>query len=345
MCATTTAFWSRSPRRVSPGSYGFGLACPHQNSYGMREHGNDWTGNSTYLWAIAGAVYMSLLGPEGFRELGTADRRRARAMPRSCWPRCRASGSSGRTRTFKEFVVNFDDTGKTVAEINDALRARGIFGGKDISGEGLGLGQSALYCVTEVHTAADIRRAGRHAEGGADMTRLPEFHAAKWDEPVVMEMGRPGGRGQLFPAPEAEVTEAVGADLIPAAMARKDRPELPEITEFEAQRHYLHLSQMTLGMMGVSLFGTCTMKYNSKTARIRHAAARAGRGAPLPAPRHAAGRAGDHARLRRHPAVAVGHGPVHLPGRRRGRCGLHHDRRRAGLLGRPRRCWTSGPRW
>ena len=31
------------------------------------------------------------------------------------------------------------------------------------------------------------------------MTRLPQFHAAKWDEPVVMEMGRPGARGQ-FPA-------------------------------------------------------------------------------------------------------------------------------------------------
>ena len=27
-------------------------------------------------------------------------------------------------------------------------------------------------------------------------------------------------------------------------------------------RHYLRLSQQTLGMMGVSLFGTCTMKYN-----------------------------------------------------------------------------------
>lgn len=100
------------------------------------------------------------------------------------------------------------------------------------------------------------------------MTRLPEFHAAKWDEPVVMELGRPGGRGQHFPAPEDEVTAAVGDDLIPAAMARKDRPELPEITEFEAQRHYLHLSQMTLGMMGISLFGTCTMKYNSKTAEF-----------------------------------------------------------------------------
>jgi len=61
-------------------------------------------------------------------------------------------------QTFKEFVVNFDGTGKTVSDINDALRARGIFGGKDISGEGLGLGQSALYCVTEIHSAADIRR-------------------------------------------------------------------------------------------------------------------------------------------------------------------------------------------
>lgn len=98
------------------------------------------------------------------------------------------------------------------------------------------------------------------------MTRIPEFRAAKWNEPVVMEMGRPGVRGQLFPAPEDEVTQANGMDLIPGGMARKDRPELPEITEFEAQRHYLHLSQMTLGMMGISLFGTCTMKYNSKTA-------------------------------------------------------------------------------
>lgn len=61
-----------------------------------------------------------------------------------------------RDTTFKEFVVNFDDTGKTVAQINDGLRARGIFGGKDISDE-LQQGQCALYCVTEVHSAADLR--------------------------------------------------------------------------------------------------------------------------------------------------------------------------------------------
>jgi glycine dehydrogenase subunit 1 len=143
---------------MEPGQHGFGLASAHQTSYGMRENGKDWTGNSTYLWAIAGAVYMSLLGPEGFREVGNLIVSRARYAQklladipgvRIVWP----------GTTFKEFVVNFDATGRTVAQVNDALRARGIFGGKDISDEGLSLGQSALWCVTEVHTAADIRRA------------------------------------------------------------------------------------------------------------------------------------------------------------------------------------------
>jgi glycine dehydrogenase subunit 1 len=58
---------------------------------------------------------------------------------------------------FHEFVVSFDGT-KTVAEINRALLARGILGGKDLSDEFPSLGQSALYCVTEVHTQADIDR-------------------------------------------------------------------------------------------------------------------------------------------------------------------------------------------
>ena len=52
------------------GQFGFGLSLAGQTSYGLREGGKDWTGNSTYLWAIAGAVYMALLGPSGFKELG-----------------------------------------------------------------------------------------------------------------------------------------------------------------------------------------------------------------------------------------------------------------------------------
>src|SRR6266404_7900035 len=96
--------------------------------------------------------------------------------------------------------------------------------------------------------------------------RLGRYHAAVWDEPVVMELGHPGRRGQIFPEADPAIRKAVGeaAKLIPAGLARKTPPNLPELSEPEVQRHYLHLSQETLGMMGISLFGTCTMKYNSR---------------------------------------------------------------------------------
>ena len=87
---------------------------------------------------------------------------------------------------------------------------------------------------------------------------MRRYHAAVWDEPLVMELGRPGRRGFLLP----RCDDAKG--LIPEGMRRETPPRLPELSEFEVQRHYLHLAQMTLGMMGVNLFGTCTMKYNPR---------------------------------------------------------------------------------
>ena len=87
--------------------------------------------------------------------------------------------------------------------------------------------------------------------------RIEGYHAARWAEPVVHELGYPGRRGVVFPDPGA-------VPGLPEGASRKTRPDLPEMTEHDALRHYLHLSQMTLGMVGVSLFGTCTMKYNSR---------------------------------------------------------------------------------
>ncbi|WP_454854141.1 aminomethyl-transferring glycine dehydrogenase subunit GcvPB [Rhizobium binxianense] len=90
-------------------------------------------------------------------------------------------------------------------------------------------------------------------------SKLPGYHAARWDEPVITEMGRSGRRGMFFD----DGGRADAGGLIPAALARKTPPALPELSEPEVFRHYLHLAQMTLGMQGVSLFGTCTMKYNA----------------------------------------------------------------------------------
>jgi glycine dehydrogenase subunit 1 len=139
-----------------PGERGFGLSLFHQSSYGLREKGKDWTGNSTYMWAIANAAYLAMMGPQGMREVGETILRQSRyaakllaAIPgvRILFP-----------QVFKEFVVNFDATGKSVAAINEALLHEGIFGGKDLTRELPELAQSALYCVTEVHTRGDLER-------------------------------------------------------------------------------------------------------------------------------------------------------------------------------------------
>ena len=97
------------------------------------------------------------------------------------------------------------------------------------------------------------------------MSRLPHYQAARWDEPIVMEMGRPGRRAQLAPGFDGP---RAGGDAIPTHLRRARPPSLPELSEFEVQRHYLHLSQMMLGMMGINLFGTCTMKYNARVNEL-----------------------------------------------------------------------------
>lgn len=140
-----------------PGEHGFGLGLFHQTSYGLRDKGNDWTGHSVYMWAIAATAYMAMMGPQGFAEAGKVILQRAHhaAQLLSRINGVRVAFPSG---FFKEFVVNFDETGKSVADINEALRAKGIFGGKDLSSNFPELGQSALYCVTEIHTLSDIER-------------------------------------------------------------------------------------------------------------------------------------------------------------------------------------------
>ena len=92
------------------------------------------------------------------------------------------------------------------------------------------------------------------------------FHAARWLEPLITELGTTGERGVIPPGSETRVREAVGDVLesIPSRLRRTRPPELPELSQPQVLRHYLRLSQETLGA-AVNLdigLGTCTMKYN-----------------------------------------------------------------------------------
>ena len=60
---------------------------------------------------------------------------------------------------FKEFTVNIDRTGKKFDAVHKQLLSRhAVHGGKNLNEEFPELGQTALYCVTEVHSKAEIDR-------------------------------------------------------------------------------------------------------------------------------------------------------------------------------------------
>jgi glycine dehydrogenase subunit 1 len=143
---------------VVEGEYAFGEVVWERTSYVKRGDSKEYTGTTQNLWAIAAGAYLALLGPKGLAEVGQVIMGRSRYAARRLdeLPGVRAPALSA--PFFKEFVVDFNETGRTVVDINRALRERGIFGGLDLSAEYPELGQSALVCVTEVHTKPDIDR-------------------------------------------------------------------------------------------------------------------------------------------------------------------------------------------
>jgi glycine dehydrogenase subunit 1 len=141
-----------------PGEYGFGDVAYERTSFALREEGKEWVGTAAALWGITAGVYLALMGPQGMVEIGEGIMARPRYAMMALDKVEGVKAPVFQSPHFKEFVVNFDGTGKTVAEINKALLGQGIFGGKDLTREFAELGNSALYCVTEVHTQDDIDR-------------------------------------------------------------------------------------------------------------------------------------------------------------------------------------------
>ncbi|MFQ6068401.1 MAG: aminomethyl-transferring glycine dehydrogenase subunit GcvPA [Candidatus Bathyarchaeia archaeon] len=106
------------------------------------------------LCAVASAVYLALLGPKGLKELGEA------IMLKAHYTVKRLSEIEGiktpvfQSSHFQEFTVNFVQ--RRVSDVHERLLKRNVHGGKDVSKEFPELGETALYCVTEIHSKADI---------------------------------------------------------------------------------------------------------------------------------------------------------------------------------------------
>ena len=116
-------------RTNTEGEYAFADVAYDRTSFGhLRDKAKEYVGTQTALWGIT-AKQLAALPNVSLRFSAPF---------------------------FKEFVLDFSKTGKTVAEINKALLEKHIFGGKDLSRDFPALGQCAMYCVTEVHTKEDI---------------------------------------------------------------------------------------------------------------------------------------------------------------------------------------------
>jgi glycine dehydrogenase subunit 1 len=132
--------------------YGFGQALYERTSYIAREKAKDWVGTSTALWGIIAAVYLSLLGPQGMRELGETIIQKSHYTAEILEENPKISIPF--KGFFKEFPVTF--LGKKVKAVNQKLIDYNIIGGKDLSYDFETLNESALYCVTEIHSLENI---------------------------------------------------------------------------------------------------------------------------------------------------------------------------------------------
>lgn len=142
---------------MEEGEYGFGHVAYERTSYAQREKGKDFIGTSTALYGIIAGVYLALVGPKGLKELGEG------IMQRSAYARNKIKKIDNvsipvESPVYKEFVVDFSETGKSVKEINKLLEEEGIFGGIDLTDKFDEYENCALFCFTEVHDKHDINK-------------------------------------------------------------------------------------------------------------------------------------------------------------------------------------------
>jgi glycine dehydrogenase subunit 1 len=158
--ASRAEFVRRLPGRIvgetvdTAGERGFVLTLQTREQHIRREKATSNITTNQTLLALAGLVHLSLLGPQGLRELGET----CLALSAYAKDRLTAAGlelAFPDRHTFKEFAVR---TGRDAREALQAARTNGIYAGYPLGRDYPGLDDALLVAVTEKRTVAEIDR-------------------------------------------------------------------------------------------------------------------------------------------------------------------------------------------